>query len=527
MLNQTLLNSVAEYAKQIQTPVTFALNTGDHSKREELRQFLTAIADTADTADTIEFIEEAQTHLRSPISFELRTNGQSSGIQFSGIPGGHEFNSLILALLHAGGHPMKLDPSLVHLIQAIDQPLHFVTYVSLSCHNCPDIVQLLNQCAVLNPNITSEMVDGQLFQSVIDEKNIQGVPTTHLNDEPFATGKIDPSTLINKLLERFPNLKDNATASTEAALGIQDMTIIGGGPAGVAAAIYGARKGLAVTLIADRIGGQVKDTQAIENFISIPLTHGPELSNQLRTHMNDYDITIKEHLSVETYDTPTSAGHPHRMTLNSGEVIESKTVIVATGARWRELNVPGEKENIGNGVAYCPHCDGPFFKGKKVAVVGGGNSGVEAAIDLSGIAEHVTVLEFLPELKADQVLVDKMHQTPNISVMTEVATQAIESDDSGVNGITIAHRATDETETLDLDGVFVQIGLLPNSGFIQEAVETNRFGEILVNDRCETNVSGLFACGDVTNIPYKQIIIAMGHGATAALSAFDYTIRHD
>ena len=517
MLNNDILNALKGYTANMQNKVSFVLQTGEHSKRDELRDFLTQIASTSDNLA----FEERDTNgfLRSAMSFMLEVDGEPTGVSFSGIPSGHEFNSLVLAVLWASGTEIKLDDSLQRIIKNVSDKLHFEVFISLSCHNCPDIVQALNQFALLNPNISTEMIDGGIYPEVIEDRAIQGVPCVYLNGELFANGKIEIGELVNKLLERDPSL---ANADNQEALPLQDVTVIGGGPAGVAAAIYSARKGLNVTMIAERIGGQVKDTMGIENLISVSKTTGPELTGAMQAHMSDYEITIKEHLRVSSIER----GDTKIVHLSSGEKIETKTVIIATGARWRELGVPGEKENVGNGVAYCPHCDGPFFKGKDVAVIGGGNSGIEAALDLAGIVKSVTVFEFLPELKADQVIVNQAMKRDNIEILKNVATKQIVATDGKVSSIEYQDRETNEIGSRDLSGVFVQIGLVPNSQFAKGTVDMSQYGEIEINERCETSEPGIFACGDVTTVPYKQIIISMGEGSKASLSAFDYLIKN-
>ena len=516
-LDQAMLDTVRQYFAALSRDITLVLAAGNHAKRDELKTFLAQIVATS---PRLSLIEQADAALTSPVSFKLLADGTDTGIIFSGIPGGHEFSSLILAILQAGGSALKLDESIQTLIRAVRQPLAFTTYVSLSCHNCPDVVQTLNQFALLNPAISSEMIDGGLFQEQIAAKNIQGVPAVYLNGEAFANGKIDTARLVEKLLERYPDLA-SAAAPAEA-LPLQDVVVIGGGPAGSSAAIYAARKGLKVTLIADRIGGQVKDTMDIENLISVPKTTGPELAGKLHTHLAAYPITLRENLRVQSVE---KGGATHKVLLNTGETIETRTLIVASGAKWRELGIPGEKENIGNGVAFCPHCDGPFFKDKDIAVIGGGNSGVEAALDLAGIVKSVTVLEFMPELKADKVLVEQLGKRDNIRVITSAAAQAIDTENGKVSSLRYTDRTTDTAQTLALQGIFVQIGLVPNSDFLGDAVERTRFGEIVINAKGETSTPGIFAAGDVTTVPYKQIIVAMGEGAKAALSAFDYLIR--
>jgi alkyl hydroperoxide reductase subunit F len=516
MITQEIKQALGQYFSNMQDTVTLVVQTGEHNKRAEQVSFL---ADVAGISDNVN-LEERDAGLRSPVSFTLEVNGQPTGIVFSGIPGGHEFNSLILAILHASGSDIKLDESVRNLIKQISKPLRFEVFISLSCHNCPDVVQALNQFALLNPNISSEMLDGGLFPEIIEERDIQGVPTVYLNGEMFANGKVDAAQLLDKLIEFEPEIT-RTTGQPE--LPLQDVTVIGGGPAGVSAAIYSARKGLKVALITDRLGGQVKDTMGIENLISIPRTTGPELAGALQEHLNDYDITIKEHLRV----TDIEQGNVKKITLTSGEVIPTRTLIVATGARWRELGVPGEKENIGNGVAYCPHCDGPFFKGRDVAVIGGGNSGIEAALDLAGIVHSVTVFEFLPQLKADQVLIDQAVARDNITIMTNVETRQILAEHGKVVALEYRERDSGEVRQEELAGVFVQIGLVPNSQIVKDLVAIKPWGEIVVNEKCETSEPGIYACGDVTTVPYKQIVIAMGEGAKASLAAFEFLLSHE
>lgn len=515
MLSPDIIEALKSYTQKLEKNVSFVVQTGQHSKREELMSFLNGIAEVSERLSVEE--RDLSSELRNPISFLIEADGEDTGIRFSGIPGGHEFNSLVLAMLQAGGTALKLDDDVQALIAGNAEELNFEVFISLSCHNCPEVVQTLNQFALLNSNITNDMIDGGLFQSDIEARDIQGVPSVYLNGELFANGKVDAASLIDKLLERNPELKQTEAAE----LPEQDVTVIGGGPAGVSAAIYAARKGLAVTVVADRIGGQVKDTQAIENLISVPQTTGTELSNAMMQHMQEYDITLKENVRVESI---ANEGSRKRITLSTGASIPSKAVIVASGARWRELNVPGEKENIGNGVAYCPHCDGPFFKGKDVAVVGGGNSGIEAALDLAGIAKSVTVFEFLPELKADQVLIDKAESRANITIIKNAATKSVEAENGKVTALRYEDRETGEIHDRELAGIFVQIGLVPNSQFLGDLVNTTRHGEIIIDEKSRTSEAGIFACGDVTTVPYKQIVVAMGEGSKAALSAFEYLL---
>jgi len=515
MLTQDILNTVRGYASSMQRDIRFVLQTGSHDRREELKEFLGALAGVSDKLSVVE--RDTGGLLRGPLSFLIEADGNDTGIRFSGIPGGHEFNSLVLAMLHAAGVEMKLDPGIRKLLAGIDADLDFEVFVSLSCHNCPDVVQALNQFALLNPRIRTEMIDGGLHQDLIDARDIQGVPSVFLNGELFANGKVDAARLVDLLVERYPAA---AAGTGHDELPVQDVTVIGAGPAGVSAAIYAARKGLAVTLVADRFGGQVRDTVGIENLISVPATTGPELAAALRRHLAEHDVTLRENVRVSEVQPGATAA----VALSTGETIRTRALIVATGARWRELGVPGEKENVGNGVAYCPHCDGPFFKGRDVAVIGGGNSGIEAALDLAGIVRSVTVYEYLPELKADRVLVDQARRRDNIDIVTNAETREIRAENGKVTGLVYADRESGEQRTRDLAGVFVQIGLVPNSRFLGETVATNRCGEIIVDDKCRTSVPGIFACGDVTTVPYKQIVVAMGAGSTAALAAFEYLL---
>ena len=524
MIDQSLLDAIKSYSENMTRPISFVLGSGEHNKRAELIDFLTKIAGTT---DKINFdVAANDDSLPSAISFAVRSHIDGvlidNGIVFSGIPGGHEFTSLILAILQAGGHTLKLDEGIQKLVKRFNKPLQFQTYVSLSCHSCPEVVQALNQFALLNDDISNEMIDGALFQEQVDANNIQGVPAVFLNGKPFANGKIDTGKLIEKLQDQFPDLLNEASADDFEQLEQQDVTIIGAGPAGVAAAIYSARKGLKVTMVADRIGGQVKDTQDIENLISIPLTTGTDLSNNFIKHLHEYDITLKEQVSVK--EISETAGENYNIHLNTGESFESRSIILATGAQWRKLNVPGEEENIGQGVAYCPHCDGPFFKGKDVSVIGGGNSGIEAALDLAGIVKHVTVFEFADTLKADQVLINKAKEKANIDIITSAATKEIKATNGKVSSIVYEDRTTSEIKELDLAAIFIQIGLVPNTDFVKGFVDVNRFGEIEIDERCRTDRKGIFACGDVTTVPFKQINIAMGEGSKAALSAFEYLV---
>ena len=520
-LDAKTLDTLKGYFQKIQHPVQIKVYGGEHPKRNQLIQFLQQVSSVSKHIS----VEHTQTNVavREGLTFELIANGAKSGIIFSGIPGGHEFSSFVLALLQVGGNEVKMDAGLQRQIKSIDEPLSFESIISLDCHICPEVVQAFNQMAVLNPNITHEMIDGALHKSLTEERNIQGVPAVFLNKKPFSNGSITITDILEKLGTVKRKLSVDAPVPNAESF-TYDVAVVGGGPSAAAAAIYTARKGLKVVMIAEKIGGQLNDTQAIENFISTMETTGPKLTGNLLNHIEAYQIRVREKIRVTSIDSD-KASSGHKLNLSTGEILAARSVIIATGAHWRELNVPGEKENIGRGVAYCPHCDGPFFKGKDITVVGGGNSGFEAALDLAGIAKSVTILEFADTCKADQILIDKAKAAPKISILTGIATQEILSYKGRVSGMRLIRRATNEEFEHTTEGIFVQIGLVPNSKFLNDVIKTNRFGEIIVTERCETNLEGIFACGDVTNVPYKQIIVAMGEGAKAGLSAFEYLLK--
>ncbi|WP_417559592.1 alkyl hydroperoxide reductase subunit F [Marinomonas sp.] len=515
MLEANLKQQLGTYLQNIVNPIEITVSTNSSAKSNELLELAREITELK--SDKITLTVNENSTGRAPL-MAIAPKGETPRVSFAGIPMGHEFTSLVLALLQAGGHPSKAAQETLEQIKSLDTKLNFEVYISLSCHNCPDVVQAVNLMAVLNPKITATMIDGSMFQDEVNERNIMAVPSVYLNGELFGQGRMTLAEIVNKV--------DTGAADKQAAALAEkapyDMLVIGGGPAGAAAAIYAARKGIRTGVVAERFGGQVSDTMAIENFISVKATDGPKLVAGLEQHVLDYDVDLmklqkavrlekKEFIEVE---------------LENGAILQSKSVVLATGARWREMNVPGEQEYRNKGVAYCPHCDGPLFKGKKTAVIGGGNSGIEAAIDLAGITEHVTVLEFSDTLRADDVLVKKANSLPNVTIIKNAMTTEVMGDGQRVIGLKYTDRLTDESHLVDVAGIFVQIGLVPNSEFLKDTLELSNRGEIIVNAHGETSIPGVFAAGDVTTTPYKQIIISMGSGATAALGAFDYLIRN-
>jgi len=512
MLDANVKNQLKTYLQNLKRPVELVVSADDSNKGKELTSLAQDIVDSSDLV-SVTYQQGERTPSMSVINPQAATN-----ITFAGLPMGHEFTSLVLALLHSGGHPIKLDADIIEQISQLPGEFHFETYISLSCQTCPEVIQALNMMAAINPNITNVMIDGALFQQEVSDRNIMSVPSVFLNGEAFSVGAISVVEVLNKL--------DKNAASRQAEQlnqkSVFDMLVVGGGPAGAAAAIYSARKGLNTGIVAEKFGGQVAETVGIENFISVSKTEGPKLVANLEAHVKDYDVDIMQNQRALSL----AKNGLLDVTLESGATLSSKTIILATGARWREMNVPGEQEYRNKGVAYCPHCDGPLFKGKRVAVIGGGNSGIEAAIDLANIVEHVTVLEFDSKLRADEVLQRKAKSMGNITIITQAMTTEVKGDGTRVTSLVYTDRASGESHTVTLAGIFVQIGLVPNTEWLKGVVDMTPRGEIIVDERGQTSIPGVFAAGDVTNIPFKQIIIAMGSGATASLGAFDYLIRY-
>lgn len=512
MLDQDLKEQLKGVFAQLENSIECVYTPSLHADQAGLLDLLN---DVASASSKIKVRANQQVAADVAPQFCLEKNGQTTGISFKGIPNGHEFTSFIVALLNVDGKGKWPDALMIDRIKSLKGPIRLKTYISLTCENCPDVVQALNQMALIHPDFQHEMIDGAYVQDEIQQLGIQGVPSVFTNQQFIHSGKIQFLDLLKKLEEQF-GVQQQGAVRREVHLGEFDVVVIGGGPAGVSAAIYSVRKGLKTALLAEKIGGQVQDTKGIENLISVIYTEGPQLAAQLHQHLQHYPVQIFEHRRVEKIDSKEKIIH-----LEGGEKLSAQSIIVATGAKWRELNVPGEKDYLGRGVAYCPHCDGPFYKGKKVAVVGGGNSGVEAAIDLAGIVSEVVLFEYNDQLKADQVLVDKLKSLSNISVIVSAKTNQVVGDGQKVTALEYQDRKTESMKQVNLDGIFVQIGLLPNSQFLKGVVELSQFGEVIVDHKGHTSVSGIYAAGDVTTTPFKQIIIAMGEGAKVALAAFE------
>ncbi|MEH0167676.1 alkyl hydroperoxide reductase subunit F [Roseateles microcysteis] len=517
MLDDTLKSQLKSYLERVTKPFEIEASLDDSASARELQELLVEIAGMSDKIT----LKTGGQDARRP-SFSLKRIGSDQSLRFAAIPLGHEFTSLVLALLWTGGHPPKVEADVIEQIKGLDGDFNFEVYMSLSCHNCPDVVQALSLMSVLNPKVKTVVVDGALFQDEVNAREVMAVPSVYLNGSHFGSGRMTVEEIVAKL-DTGAATKDAAKLSAREAF---DVLVVGGGPAGAAAAVYAARKGIRTGIAAERFGGQVNDTMAIENFISVLETDGPKFAMGLDAHVKAYGVDVMNLQRGEKLIPPSTPGGLVEVQLANGGTLKSKTVILSTGARWRNVNVPGEQEYKNKGVAYCPHCDGPLFKGKRVAVIGGGNSGVEAAIDLAGIVAHVTLIEFGDALRADAVLVNKLKSLPNVVIHTQAQTTELTGDGSKLNGLTYTDRASGQSHHIELEGVFVQIGLVPNTEWLKGVVELSKHGEIVVDAKGQTSVPGVFAAGDATTVPFKQIIIAAGDGAKAALAAFDHLIRN-
>ncbi len=516
MLDDTLKTQLQQYMGLLRQPLRLIASLDDSAASTDMRGLLDDIVAAGNGKITL---DTSGSDARRP-SFVIAREGESHGVRFAGLPLGHEFESLVLALLWTGGHPPKVAQEVIDGIKAVDGEFAFEVYMSLTCHNCPDVVQALALMAIVNPKISTTVIEGGAFQQEVEQRQVMAVPMVFQGGEMFDSGRMT----LEQILARLDTGAARREAAKIAAKDPFDVLVVGGGPAGAAAAIYAARKGIRTGVAAERFGGQVLDTMAIENFISVQYTEGPKLAAALEQHVREYEVDIMN-LQRATRLVPAGADGLVEVQLENGASLKSKSVILSTGARWRQMNVPGEDAYRNKGVAYCPHCDGPLFKGKRVAVIGGGNSGVEAAIDLAGIVSHVTVFEFDSKLRADQVLQAKLHSLPNVTVVLNAQTTEVLGDGQKVSGLVYTDRVGGDSHRVELEGIFVQIGLLPNTEWLRGTLELSPRGEIVIDERGQTSVPGVFAAGDCTTVPYKQIIIAMGAGSTAALSAFDHLIR--
>ncbi|GGY62256.1 alkyl hydroperoxide reductase subunit F [Marinobacter zhanjiangensis] len=519
MLDANLRDQLKAYLENVREPIELVAAYNDSKKSGELKELLEEIEPLS---DKIALRTEDDQSVRRP-SFAINRVNSDIGVRFAGIPMGHEFTSLVLALLQVGGHPSKASQEVIEQIQSLDEELEFETFFSLSCQNCPDVVQALNLLSIINPKIRHTSIDGALFQDEVEQKEIMAVPAVWLNGEPWGQGRMTLEEIVSRLDSNASAKEAEKINQKEA----YEVLVIGGGPAGASAAIYSARKGIRTGIAAERFGGQVADTMGIENLISVPYTEGPKLVAAMEQHVKEYDVDIMNMQRAEKLIPASQTGGYHEIRLENGASLKARSLVLSTGARWRHIGVPGEEEYRNKGVAYCPHCDGPLFKGKRVAVIGGGNSGVEAAIDLAGIVGHVTLLEFADDMKADDVLQKKLRSLKNVEILTSAQTTEITGEGGKVNGLTYKDRSSGEEHHVALEGVFVQIGLVPNTEWLKGDIELSQHGEIVIDERGETSIPGIFAAGDATTVPYKQIVISMGDGSKAALSAFDFLIRHE
>jgi NADH-dependent peroxiredoxin subunit F len=520
MLDSTTQAQLKTYLERLQQPIELVASLDDSPAAAEMRELLNDIAPLSDMV-RVRFDGRDQRRPSFQITRANMPEGTDMGVRFAAVPMGHEFTSLVLALLQAGGHPPKVEADVIEQISSLEGDFVFETWMSLTCHNCPDVVQALNLMAVLNPRVRHVAIDGGLFQAEVEQRQIMAVPTVLLNGQHFGSGRMDLAEILAKVDTGAAERDAERLSKAEP----YDMLIVGGGPAGAAAAVYAARKGIRTGIVAERFGGQTLDTLAIENYISVLETDGPKFAAALEAQVRSYGVEILTGQRVQALQPAAPAGGMHSVRLVNGAELKAKAVVLATGARWKNVNVPGEAEYRNKGVAYCPHCDGPLFKGKDVAVIGGGNSGVEAAIDLAGVVQHVTLIEYMDRLKADAVLVSKLKSLPNVTVHVNAQTLEITGDGGKVDGLRFRDRASGAEQQIVLAGVFVQIGLVPNTDFLKGTVELSRYGEILLDERGATSVPGVFAAGDATTVPFKQIVIAAGDGAKAALAAFDHLVR--
>ncbi|KZX92314.1 alkyl hydroperoxide reductase subunit F [Erythrobacter sp. HI0019] len=520
MLDATMTQQLKTYLANLREPVELVASLGDDDKSAQTRELLEEIAALHDLVNA----SFDGTDSRKPSFVIRRGSDAEKWVRFAGLPMGHEFTSLVLALLWAGGHPPKVDADLLEQVRGLEDDFNFEMYFSLSCHNCPNVVQALTLMALENPRITATLIEGGTFQDEVDSRDIMAVPATFLNGEPFYNGKME----LAEILAKIDTGSEAKAAEKLAAKDPFEVLVVGGGPAGAATAIYTARKGFRTGVAAERFGGQLHDTLGIENLPGTPYTEGPKLAGELKRHVGDYDIDLMDLAQAVKLVPASEKGGLHTVELGNGASLKARSLILATGARWRNMGVPGEAEYRNKGVAYCPHCDGPLFKGKRIAVIGGGNSGVEAAIDLAKTVGHVTLIEFDTKLRADEVLQAKLRSLPNVEIVTNGQTTEITGANGKVNGLRVKDRASGDERTIELEGVFVQIGLVPNTEWLEDSGLTlTKHGEIATDEEGRTNLHGVFAAGDVTDVPYKQIVVAMGEGSKAGLSAFDYLIRNE
>ncbi len=543
LLNASLTDQLSELLKKMVSKIEIVSYVDNSETSQKVRALLEEVSQQSNKISIVEVNNNEINNSKRKPSFELRrkldnsVNGESTvSVSFAGLPLGHEFSSLVLALLQVSGYAPKISDEQREAILKLG-PHNVTTYMSVTCLNCPEVVQSLNTISIINPKIQHTVVEGSAFREEVERLGIMSVPAVFEDGKLISSGRAGIDELVAILASNKKSDGNNSISSANVALAEKmnaqdpyDIVLVGGGPAASAAAIYTARKGLRTAMIMDHRGGQVVETESIENHISQTHTTGAQLAADLTKHISQYDIDVFTPDWADSLDLSNEPYGLHTIHARSGGVLKARAVIIATGATWRTLGVPGEDEYRNRGVSFCPHCDGPLFKDKNVVVVGGGNSGVEAAIDLAGIAKHVTVVEFMDTLKADQVLLNTLHNLPNTEIITSAAVSKVEGNSTKVTAVKYidrnsANNSESKEHVIEADGVFVQIGLAPNTRWLANQIPLNNRGEIITNRAGCTDIPGIFAAGDCSDEPYKQIVTAYGTGANAALSAFDYLIR--
>lgn len=523
MIGNDVKKQIRDYLRHLRYNIIIESFLQADVRSRELGVLLSEISKLSGKAEYHE--NKSGSHAVRRPSFVIRRVDSEVSVGFAGLPLDHEFDTLVLALLQVGGHPPRLTEHEIEQIKSISEDCHFESYFSPACHNCPEVVQSLNMMSIINPKITHTAIDGSLFSCEVGERDIRSVPQIFLNKEFFLSGRCNVTDILRKLGKTADICGLAAKNPVTGVTGRFDVLVIGGGPAGVSAAIYTARKGLRTGLVAENFGGNVQEIALIENLISVPEIIGGTLVRNMAQHLRRYEVEFMHGVQVERMFAPTEVGGWFDIRLDRGDPLKARTVIAATGAGWRRLSVEGEETYYCRGVSCCSHSDGLAYRDKDIAVIGGGNNGVSTAINMAGIAAHVTLLQNRPALVADSILQEKLKSLLNVRVLLNAETIEIRGDGRQVTGLRWKNREDGHTNSLMVDGIFVQIGFKPNVGWLENQVALSPYGEIVTDLRGRTSLPGFFAAGDVTTLPDKQIIIAMGTGARAALSAFDYILH--